>query len=316
MDRFTEGVPRRRFLAAAAASTAVAAAGCLGGAEGEDGVYAFDADPAVVPVEARETAGYEGSEPESFEIETEFGEFGIDAAVSVTTWTATYANPDRGGSLVVASTPDATILGQSVNPLARADEGEVVRRLFDRVQDEAEGVDVDDDEFEDRGSETRRILDTEVAVTTFATTMDVDPDTLPDGMDADDLPDGVDPDDLPDDADPDDVDPDDLPDDVDPEDLPDDVDVGDIVSGDADAADVDVGDIIGGDADGSTDPDGADEPDSGADDGNDAAGGLPVLVHVATVAHDDDVVALVGIHPEFVDEREPLVSLMESVERR
>ena len=260
---------RRRFLAAAAASTGIATAGCIGGADGEDGVYAFDADPATVPRPVLADAGYEGEDPEPFEIETEFDEFGIDAAVSVTTWTAVYANPDRGASMFVASTPDATVLGQSVNPLVRADNAEVIRRLLERVGDDA---DVDEDEFEEHGSESRRILGEDVDVQTFETRLEgVDPDDV--DIDPDDV--DIDPDDV-------DIDPDD-PDAVDPSDA-EDIDSDDIDSDDVDADDID------------------------ADDD------MPVLIHLATVGHRDDVVALVGIHPTVVDERETLLSLMAETE--
>ncbi|WP_418282236.1 DUF6517 family protein [Halorubrum sp. DTA98] len=171
---------RRRFLAAAAVPASIATAGCIGGADGEDGVYAFDADPATIAGDVLAADGYEGDDPDPFEIESEFAEFGIDATVSVTTWTAVYANPDRGASLFVASTPDATVVGQSVNPLVRADDAEVIRRLIERVGDDA---DVDEDAFEERGSQTRRILGTDVEVHTFEAELDVDVD--PDDVDID-----------------------------------------------------------------------------------------------------------------------------------
>ena len=252
---------RRRFLAAAAASTAFATAGCIGGVGGEDGVYAFDADPATVPAATLADAGYEGDDPEPFEIETEFTEFGIDATVSVTTWTTVYANPDRGASLFVTSTPDATVLGQSVNPLVRADNAEVIRRLLERVGDDA---DVDEEQLEQRDSETRHILGESVEVNTFETTLDVDLD-------------GVD---------------------------PDDVDVEEVGSEDVDPDEFDADDV---------DPDDFDADDVDPDE-FDAEDGMPVLVHIATVGHGDDVVALVGIHPTAVDERETHLSLMEKTE--
>lgn len=240
MARFIDGMPRRRVLTVAAASTAIAATGCIGGADGEDGVYEFDAAPATVPQTALADAGYEGEDPEPFEIETEFDEFGIDAAVSVTTWTAVYANPDRAATLFVTSTPDATVLGQSVNPLVRADDAEVIRRLLDRASDDA---DVDEEEFEEHGSETRRILGEDVEIQTFETELDLD---------------------------------------IGPEDIEGDVD-------DAEESDVD-----------------PHRYDTGE--------GTPVLVHVGTVEHGDDVVALVGLHPVAVEERDALFSLMENTE--
>ncbi len=45
-----------------------------------------------------------------------------------------------------------------------------------------------------------------------------------------------------------------------------------------------------------------------------AEGEGPLLVHVAIVENEDDVIVLLGVHPGTMDERETLVSLMEVVE--
>ena len=223
---------RRRLLGALAATGAVAVAGCLGG---EDGSYEFDAEPASVPAGVLADAGYAGEEPEPFHVEQSVDLPGVEARVSVTTWVAGYENPERGAALFVASTPNATVAGQSVNPLVRAEPAELLRRLIDQGEGGPDGDDVD--EIEERGTETRELLGQSVEVTTFEAQVDLD---------------------------------------VDEEAL-------------ADAEGV--------------------EGAEGLDDGE-----VPALVHVATVEHREDVIALVGVHPRAVDEAGTLLSLMEAVE--
>jgi len=219
---------RRGLLAAIAASTSVAVAGCAGG---EDGSYEYDADPARVPSEAASDAGYEGEEPESFTVEQEFDVAGVNAQVSATTWVAGYENRENGSALFVASTPDAAVGGQSVNPLVRADDAELIRRLLEQAGERGiggEGTDVEAEDIESRGSETRTVLGQETEVSVLETTMNAA------------------------------------------------VEAGNNQSG-------------------STED-------------------VPVFLYVATVQHDGDVVALVGVHPTAIDARDAVLSLMEQVE--
>jgi len=139
---------RRGLLAALAASTSVAVAGCAGG---ENGSYEFDAEPASVPSSAASEAGYDGEEPESFTIEQEFDVAGVNAQVSATTWAARYENSENGSALFVASTPNASVGGQSVNPLVRADDAELIRRLLEQVDQRGiggEGTDIETSDIE------------------------------------------------------------------------------------------------------------------------------------------------------------------------
>lgn len=165
---------RRGLLAAIAASTSVAVAGCTGG---EDGSYEFDAEPARIPSDVAAEAGYEGEEPESFTLEQEFDVAGVNAQVSATTWASGYENPDNGSALFVASTPDASVGGQSVNPLVRASDAELIRRLLEQVEQQGvggEGTDIQAEDIETRGSETRTILGEEVDVSILETTVDAE----------------------------------------------------------------------------------------------------------------------------------------------
>jgi len=219
---------RRGLLAAVAASTSVALAGC---AAGENGSYEYDASPARIPSEAASEAGYTGEEPESFTIEQEFDVAGVNAQVSATTWVAGYENQNNGSALFVASTPNASVGGQSVNPLVRADDAELIRRLLEQVEQRGiggEGTDIKAEDIENRGSETRTMLGEEVEVSILETTVDAEVDA-------------------------------------------------------------------GGNQSGSVED-------------------VPVFLYIATVQHDDDVVALIGVHPTAVDARDSVLSLMEQVD--
>ncbi|MDB2236638.1 DUF6517 family protein [Halorubrum ezzemoulense] len=217
---------RRGLLAALAASTSVAIAGCAG----EDGSYEFDAEPARIP-ESAYAEGFSGEDPESFTIDQEFNAAGVNADVSATTWIARYTNQTVGSALFVASTPNASIGGQSVNPLVRADDAELIRRLLSQVDQQGiggNGTDIQADDIEKRGEETRTILDEETSVSILETTVSAE------------------------------------------------------VSGD-------------GGQSGSVED-------------------IPVLVYIGTVQHDDDVIALVGVHPVEIDQSDQLLSMMEAVE--
>ncbi|MFO8114627.1 MAG: DUF6517 family protein, partial [Halorubrum sp.] len=50
------------------------------------------------------------------------------------------------------------------------------------------------------------------------------------------------------------------------------------------------------------------------DDQNGSVEDVPVFLYLATVQHEDDVIALIGIHPTAVDARDSVLSLMEQVE--
>ncbi|ELZ47822.1 hypothetical protein C464_07870 [Halorubrum coriense DSM 10284] len=160
---------RRGLLAALAASTSVALAGCAG----EDGSYEFDAEPAEVP-ESAYVDGYTGSEPESYTIDREFNVTGVNARVTATTWVARYSNPTTQSALFVASTPNASVAGQSVNPLVRVEGADLIQRLLDQINQQDVGggnADIETDDIESRGEETRTILGEETTVSVFATTI-------------------------------------------------------------------------------------------------------------------------------------------------
>jgi len=69
--------------------------------------------------------------------------------------------------------------GQSVNPLVRADDAELIRRLLEQVDQRGiggEGTDIEASNIENRGSETRTILGEEVEISILETTIDAEVD--------------------------------------------------------------------------------------------------------------------------------------------
>ncbi|GAA0719217.1 hypothetical protein J2744_002119 [Halorubrum trapanicum] len=218
---------RRGLLAALAASTSVAVAGCAG----QNQSFDLDAESAQVP-ESAYADGYSGQEPQSFSIDREFNAAGVNVEVSATTWVARYTNETIGSALFVASTPDESVAGQSVNPLVRADGAELIRQLLNQVDQQGiggNGTDIQTDDIEEVGEETQTILGEEdVTVSKLETTVDADV--------------------------------------------------------------------------------------AGSNGQSGSVEDVPVLVYIATVQHGDDVIVLVGIHPEAIDQSDQLLSMMGSVE--
>jgi len=145
-------------------------AGCTGGA------LSFSASPATVEADALAAADYAGGPPEQVTVNESVEVGGASRQVTATTWTATYDANGTPASLVVASTPDATVAGQSVNPLARLSGRELLERLAQEV-DNAGGVDLQDLEVVER--EEREVLGTRTEVTTFATTASTEQGDVP-----------------------------------------------------------------------------------------------------------------------------------------
>lgn len=218
---------RRGLLAALAASTSVAVAGCAG----QNQSFDLDAEPAQIP-ESAYADGYSGQEPQSFSIDRGFNATGVNVEVSATTWVARYTNETIGSALFVASTPDESVAGQSVNPLVRADGAELIRQLLNKVDQQGvggNGTDIQTDDIEEVGEETQTILGEEdVTVSKLATTVDADV--------------------------------------------------------------------------------------AGSNGQNGSVEDVPVLVYITTVQHGDDVIVLVGVHPEEIDQSDQLLSMMGSVE--
>lgn len=185
----------------------VVTAGCTGGG------FAFDASPATVSDDALDEAGYDGEPPEAHTVNETIEVAGMNADVTATTWTAVYSD-DQGASLVVVSTPNAEIAGQSLNPLTRLSNRELVERALDQL----DNADAEIKDVREVDSEQRSILGQDVEVITYLATAESD------------------------------------------------------------------------------------------------HGEMDVNLHLATVQHEDDVVIVVGIHPEQFDERTTILDLMEAIQ--
>ncbi|WP_430505248.1 DUF6517 family protein [Haloparvum sp. PAK95] len=156
--------------AIAALAVVVLLAGCTGGA------LSFAASPATVDEAALDEANYTGQAPEQVTINETVEVAGMSKQVSATTWTASYAANDTPATLVVASTPDATVAGQSVNPIARLTGKELLQRVAQEIGNRDQ-VDLEDVEVVQR--ENREILGTQTEVTTFATTASTEQGDVP-----------------------------------------------------------------------------------------------------------------------------------------
>lgn len=156
--------------AIAALAVVVLLAGCTGGA------LSFSASPATIDETALAEADYTGQAPEQVTINETVEVGGMSKEVTATTWTAGYSANDTPATLVVASTPDATVAGQSVNPISQLSGKELLERVAEEVGN-SDQVDLDDIEVVQR--EDRVILGTETEVTTFATTASTEQGDVP-----------------------------------------------------------------------------------------------------------------------------------------
>ncbi|MFB6234403.1 MAG: DUF6517 family protein [Halopenitus sp.] len=154
----------------AALAVVVLLAGCIGGA------LSFSASPATVDEAALEAANYTGQDPEPVTINETVEVAGVSRQVTATTWTTSYMSNETPATLIVASTPDATIAGQSVNPITRLTGKELLQRVAKEVGN-TDGVNFEDIEVVQR--ENRKILGKQTEVTTFATTASTDRGEVP-----------------------------------------------------------------------------------------------------------------------------------------
>lgn len=156
--------------AIAAVVAVVLLAGCTGGA------LSFSASPATIDEAALEDANYTGQAPEQVTVNETVEVAGMSKQVTATTWTAGYSANETPATLVVASTPDAKVAGQSVNPITQLTGKELLERVAQEVGN-TDGVNFEDIEVVQR--ESRQILGTQTEVTTFATTASTDQGEVP-----------------------------------------------------------------------------------------------------------------------------------------
>lgn len=212
---------RRRALAVMGTVGLGGMAGCLG----EEG-FEYVAEPATVPTAA--DRGYEVEGPEELEFNETVEAGGVSQDVHIRTWSVTYASPDDEASLFVFSTPDVSVAGVSVNPLARLSGADLIARV---LNEGLGGADSDggirDIEPEDEIELT--VLGEPRTVQLFSAVFDVDDGEIPSEAQTDD-------------------------------------------------------------------------------------GGIPIRLYVLSIAHEDDVILSVGLHPELVEAGDDMAALMEAIE--
>ena len=134
---------RRRALGVVGTVGLTGVAGCLG----EEG-FEYVAQKAIIP--DAESRGYEVDGPDEIEINETVEAGGISQDVHIRTWSVAYASPEDEASLFLFSTPDVSIAGVSVNPLARLSGADLIARVLNEGlgDDDAEGG-IQDIEAED-----------------------------------------------------------------------------------------------------------------------------------------------------------------------
>ncbi|MFC6723980.1 DUF6517 family protein [Halobium palmae] len=158
-------------------ATLVVLAGCTGT------LVDAKASPATVPADAYETAGYVHGNTTAVPLTYPVGKFGVTPDVKVTSYVSGYSKSVEGAdggsndtaALLVVSTPNARIAGQSVNPFAHATNAELSERAFrllDRVKGTSEYGELGDLREIDRGEQA--VLGDSVEVVTFAASATID----------------------------------------------------------------------------------------------------------------------------------------------
>jgi len=115
---------RRRALAVLGAVGMGGVAGCLG----DDGIEGV-AEPARIPDAT--AMGYDEDGPEEMAFNETIEVGGIEQDVNVRTYSAGYTSSDDETTVFLFSTPDISIAGISVNPLARLSGADLIARVID-----------------------------------------------------------------------------------------------------------------------------------------------------------------------------------------
>lgn len=155
-------------------------AGCLG----EDGEFEYTASPAAIPAAAEE--GYRADGPESIEIDEPVEVAGVSRNVHIETWSVVYAKEITQTSVFLFSTPEVSLAGMSVNPLARLSGVDLIVRVLNEGLGQAEG-DSAISEIEQEDELTLSVLGEERTAPVFSGVLDIGNGNAPQGG-----PEGVD----------------------------------------------------------------------------------------------------------------------------
>ncbi|MFC4359960.1 DUF6517 family protein [Halobium salinum] len=144
-----------------------------------------EASPATIPTEAHEAVGYVHGNTTAVPLTYPIGVAGVSRDVTVTSYVSGYSktvgategSPGDVAALLVVSTPNARVAGQSANPFAHATNAELTERAF-ALLDRAKAL--GGTEYEDLGDvrelarEERTVLGGSAEVVSFAATATVD----------------------------------------------------------------------------------------------------------------------------------------------
>lgn len=130
----------------------------------------FEAEPATVSADAVSAASYEEVGVEEEVVNRTFTVADQEREVSLTNWVASYerdlglATSAAPGTVTVLSTPEISVAGQTVNPLGRMSDRELLETLLQEY-DAVSGV-------EQQSTRTVTVLGEGTEVTTFASTVE------------------------------------------------------------------------------------------------------------------------------------------------
>lgn len=131
---------RRRVVAAVLLSLLMVSSGCLGFLTG--GTKTFESNPVSVSEGARNDAGYQQTRKGAQTVTRNFSVAGSTYTVKVVNHVAEYAKTVNAGPLsdakvarfTVFATPEVSVGGQTLNPIADLSERELARRLSEKYQ--------------------------------------------------------------------------------------------------------------------------------------------------------------------------------------
>ncbi|MGM0591700.1 MAG: DUF6517 family protein [Halobacteriota archaeon] len=178
MNRFT---PPTVALAAM-----VVLSGCVGGAGG----LSFTASPATIPESATTDSGFVHANTTDVTVTQPVGVAGISQNVTLRSWVSMYATADPDATeadpdgdvaaLMVVSTPDAAVAGQSVNPLSQLSNADLVSWVLSQVNGLlGENSNAQFEDLEVVGTTDREILGSSTEVATFQGTVAADGESTP-----------------------------------------------------------------------------------------------------------------------------------------
>lgn len=159
---------RSRLTFTLAVVVAVVLAGCTGT------LFATESTPATIPAAAYEPVGYVHGNTTAVPLTYTVGAAGITRNVTVTSWLSGYSRTtgeNQTAALLVLSTPDVEVAGESVNPFGRMSDGV----LLERVLNATSGYNISDrmsdvGELRRVGASDKTVLETPATVTTYTGT--------------------------------------------------------------------------------------------------------------------------------------------------